>query len=136
MTPKDKPIIKVKEFLYRGKNLDFLKGLDVRELAKYLPSTPRRYILRNFDVVEKFLKKCEKKAQKKKRIKTHIRELVIVPKMVGLKILVHNGKSFQEFEVASEMIGHRLGEFSLTRSKVNHGSAGIGATKSSRSLKK
>ena len=136
MTPKEKIVIKSKEVFYRGKKVEELKELDVREFAKYLPSTPRRYILRNFDVVEKFLKKCEKKSAKKKKIKTHSREIVIVPKMIGSTISVHNGKSYADVLITTEMLGHRLGEFSLTRSKVNHGSAGIGATKSSRALKK
>lgn len=125
-----------KEALYRGKTVDFLKTLDVRESAKFLPSRSRRSILRNFDVIEKFIKSCEKKGTKNKRIKTHIRDMVIVPKLVGLTIAVHNGKDFQDVQILPEMIGHRLGEFAMTRSKVSHGAAGIGATKGSKTLKK
>lgn len=132
---KKQEVVK-KDVLYRGKNLDYLKTLDVRESAKYLPSGSRRYILKNFDVVEKFIKRCEKKISKNKRIKTHSREMVIVPKIVGLTIGIHNGKAFQDIQILPEMIGHRFGEFAMTRSKVAHGAAGIGSTKGSRALKK
>ncbi|MEK6855221.1 MAG: ribosomal protein S19 family protein [Nanoarchaeota archaeon] len=128
--------VKGKEILYRGKDIEFLKQLDVRESAKYLPSRSRRTVLRNFDKIERFIKRCEKKLSRNKKLKTHSRDLVIVPKLVGLTIAVYNGKHFQEVVVSSEMIGHRLGEFSPTRSKIVHGSAGIGATKSSRAQKK
>ena len=128
--------IKSKEHFYKGKTLEELKAMDIRESAKFLKSRSKRSVLRNFDVIEKFLKRCEKKIAKNKRIKTHARELVIVPRFVGLTIAVHTGKEFKEFEITHEMIGHRLGEFASTRGRVNHGSAGIGATKGSRAQKK
>lgn len=128
--------IRKKEQFYRGKSLEELKALDVRESAKFLPSRSRRSILRNFDTIQKFINRCEKKIAKNKKIKTHLRDIVIVPKLVGLNIGIYTGKAFQEIQITSEMIGHRLGEFALTRSRVNHGSAGIGATKSSRAQKK
>ena len=125
-----------KDTLYRGKTIEYLKTLDVRESAKFLPSPSRRFILRNFQSVEKFIKRCEKKTTENKKIRTHLRDLVIVPKLAGLSISVYNGRNFQEIQILPEMIGHRLGEFALTRSKVNHGEAGLGATKSSRTQKK
>ena len=133
---EEKQEIKKKDFFYRGKNLDYLKTLDVREFAKYLTSRSRRTIFRNFDKIEAFIKKCDKKLAKNKKIKTHLREIIIVPKMVGMIIAVHNGKNFQDIIITSEMIGHTLGEFAPTRQKVNHGAAGIGATKSSKTQKK
>jgi|SRR3989338_6035877 len=136
MAKKRKPEPIKKDVLYRGKTFEFLKTLDVRESAKFLPSRSRRSVLKNFDVVEKFIKMCDKKLALNKRIKTHKRNMVIVPRFVGLTIGIHNGKSFQDVVILPEMIGHRLGEFSLTRSKVAHGAAGIGSTKSSRTLKK
>ena len=129
-------LMKKKELMYRGKTLEELKTLDVRESAKFLPSRSRRTILRNFNQVENFIKRCEKKINKNKKIKTHLRDIVIVPKLVGLTISVHNGHNFHDLPITIEMIGHRLGEFSMTRGRVNHGSAGIGATKSSRAQKK
>ena len=53
-----------------------------------------------------------------------------------MTIGIHNGKAFQEITTTVEMIGHRLGEFAMSRGKVNHGAAGLGATKSSRTQKK
>jgi small subunit ribosomal protein S19 len=128
--------IESKTVTYRGKTLDYLKSLDVRESTKFLPARSRRSVLRNFDKVEKFIKSCDEKLANKKKIRTHLRDLIIVPKMVGLTIGIHNGKNFQDISLTHEMIGHRLGEFAPTRSKVTHSSAGIGATKSSRAQKK
>ncbi|MAE49883.1 30S ribosomal protein S19 [Candidatus Pacearchaeota archaeon] len=128
--------VKTKEQLYRGKPLAELQQMDVREVAKLLPSRSRRSVLRHFDVIEKFIARANTKTEKKKKIKTHNRDLVIVPHLVGLTISVHMGKAFEDIQITHEMIGHRLGEFALTRKQVKHGSAGIGATKSSRAEKK
>ena len=122
-----------KEFVYRGKLLSELKKLDVREFAKYLPSRERRSVLRHFDVVERFIKKCTENDSKGKQIKTHLRDMVIVPQMVGSAVKIHNGREFVNVKIMAEMLGHRLGEFSVTRKRVTHGAAGIGATKSSAS---
>ena len=132
----EKSEIKGKEYLYRGRTIDYLKGLDVRESAKFLPSASRRTVNKHFDLIEKFVKVCEEKSSRNKKIKTHLRDIVIVPRLVGHTIGIYNGKAFQEVSITIEMIGHRLGEFALTRSRVNHGSAGIGATKGSRAQKK
>ncbi|MBS3077478.1 ribosomal protein S19 family protein [Candidatus Pacearchaeota archaeon] len=128
--------VRKKEQNYRGKSLEELKELDVRESAKFMPSRSRRSVLRNFDVIQKFVKRCEKKLERNKRIRTHLRDIIIVPKLVGMTIGIHNGKAFQEITTTVEMIGHRLGEFAMSRGKVNHGAAGLGATKSSRTQKK
>lgn len=129
-------IMKSKEVIFRGKKLEDMKAMDVRESAKYMTSRSRRSVLRNFNVIEKFVKRVEKKLEKNKRIRTHNRDLVIVPKLVGLKIGVYNGQDFEDVIIMPEMIGHRLGEFALTRQRVRHGEAGIGATKGSKALKK
>ena len=82
---------------------------------------------------DEFIKE-KKKIGKKKIPKTHNREMVIVPKFVGWTIGVHNGKEFVQVRVTEEMLGHRLGEFALTRKGVKHGAAGVGATKGSAAL--
>ncbi|MEK6917416.1 MAG: 30S ribosomal protein S19 [Nanoarchaeota archaeon] len=123
---------KKKDFTYRGKNIEELKKLEVREFAKYIKSRARRAVLRNFQSIEKFLIRAKEKIEKNKQIKTHLRDLVIVPEMIGMKINVYNGHSFIPVEISGEMLGHRMGEFALTRGKVKHGSAGIGATKGSK----
>jgi small subunit ribosomal protein S19 len=127
----DEVIVKTKELFYRGRPIEELKSLSVRELAKYFPSRSRRTALRNFQAIENFIKSCEQKILANKKIKTHLRDIVIVPKMIGMAIQVHNGKAFNEVKITHQMIGHRLGEFSPTREKVMHGEPGIGATKSS-----
>jgi small subunit ribosomal protein S19 len=126
--------MKKKEFTYRGKTLEELKQMDIREFAKLLKSNEKRTALRQSDELQRFILKCNKKLKKNKLIRTHSRDLVIVPQMVGLRINVHNGKNFFPVDIIGEMLGHRLGEFSLTRSKVKHGAAGVGATKSSSAL--
>jgi small subunit ribosomal protein S19 len=123
-----------KEFFYRGKTLNELQRLDTREFAKLVGADSRRTLLRHFDVVERFVKKCQQRQSEGKQIRTHLRDLVIVPNMVGYQIGIHNGKEFFQVKIIPEMLGHRLGEFSQTRSKVEHGAPGIGATRSSAAL--
>lgn len=123
-----------KQFYYRGKTLEELKKLDIREFAKYLKSRMRRSILRNFDVEERFVKKCSDNESRGKPIRTNLRDLIIVPGMVGYQIHVYNGKDFLPVKIEAEMLGHRLGEFAFTRKPVKHGAPGIGATRSSASL--
>ena len=72
------------------------------------------------------------KISKNKNIKTHLRDMIIVPDMVGMKVQVYNGNSYVAFEIVTEMLGHKLGEFSPTRKRIQHGSAGVGATKGSK----
>lgn len=123
-----------KEFTYRGKTTDDLLKMDVREFAKLLPSRRRRTVLKNFDKIQKFAQRCKKKIQENKKIKTHERDIIIVPQMVGMKIHIHNGKEYNPVDMIWDMLGHYLGEFSLTRKKVAHSAPGIGATRSSASL--
>jgi small subunit ribosomal protein S19 len=130
----EKITLKKKEFTYRGKTLEELKQIELREFAKFLKSNERRTLLRQTDELQKFILRCNKKIQMKKPIKTHSRYLIIVPQMVGLKILIHKGDTFVPLEITGEMIGHRLGEFAVTRTKVKHGAAGVGATRGSASM--
>ncbi len=123
---------KKKEY-YRGKTIEELQALDIREFTKHLASRERRSVLRHFDVVEKFVRACRQKQLKNKPIKTHLRDLVVVPGLVGMTVQVYNGKEFSQVKIITEMLGHRLGEFALTRKTVKHGAPGIGATKSSAS---
>lgn len=128
--------IRKKEFTYKGKTIEELKVLDVREFAKYLKSRQRRSVLRQFQEIEKFINRAKEKIAKKKPIKTHQRALIITPEMVGMKIQIYNGRNFIPIEIIGEMLGHRFGEFALTRARIKHGSAGIGATKGSRAQAK
>jgi small subunit ribosomal protein S19 len=107
-----------KDQTFRGKTLDELKALDVREFAKLLSSNRKRNVLRNFQEHEKFLSLVRKKG--KKSIKTHKRDMVILPGLVGFKINIYNGKEFAPVEITFDMLGHKLGEFSMTRIKARH----------------
>lgn len=120
------------EFYYRGKKVG---DLSREEFIKLLPSEKRRKFRRGLTEQEnKLLKKLEKyKEQRgKKFVKTHCREMVILPEMVGHKIGVYNGKEFVPVEVREEMVGHHLGEFALTRKEVKHAAPGIGASRSTK----
>lgn len=121
--------LKRKEFTYRGKTLDELKKLDVREFAKYLRSRQRRSVLRQFQKIEEFVSRSKAKENKKKSVRTHQRDIVVVPGMVGMRINVYNGQKFIAVDIVGEMLGHKLGEFALTRARIKHGKAGVGATK-------
>ncbi|KAH8039692.1 hypothetical protein HPB51_008285 [Rhipicephalus microplus] len=70
--------------------------------------------------------------EKPEVVKTHLRDMLVVPEMVGSIVGVYNGKAFNQVEIKPEMIGHYLGEFSITYKPVKHGRPGIGATHSSR----
>jgi len=118
---------------YKGKTIEELKQLEVREAAKFLNSRCRRTVLRHHTDVEKFIAKCNASP---KRSKTHLRDMVILPQLVGCTVAVYSGQSFEDVIIIPDMIGHRLGEFVATRKRVVHGSAGIGATKSSKTAKK
>jgi len=113
-----------KEFMYRGKNLHELEKLSIAELAELFPSDIRRKIKRGFTEQEQTMLR---KLQKKGSVKTHCRDMIILPVMVGKTIKVHNGKEFADVMVTEEMIGHYLGEFSQTRRPIKHGNAGIAA---------
>lgn len=121
-----------KQFTFRGKTIEELKKLDVREFSRFLKSRERRTINRQFHEIEKFINRCNAKISKKKQIKTHDREMIVVPQFVGMRIQIHNGKSFIPIEITGEMLGHRLGEFAPTRGRVQHSKSGVGATKGSK----
>jgi|TARA_Y100000034_G_C6657157_1_gene287932 small subunit ribosomal protein S19 len=125
-----------KQFTYRGKTLDELKKLDVREFSKYLKSRQRRFVLRQFQKIEDFINRSKAKIAKNKAVRTHSRNLIITPEMVGMKIDVYNGRNFIRTEITGEMLGHKLGEFSPTRARIKHGKAGVGATKGTKSKSK
>lgn len=121
--------LKKKEFTYRGKTIEELKKLDVREFAKYLRSREKRNVLRQFQKIETFIERSKKKIKNKKSVRTHQRDLVVVPEMVGMRIQIYNGKAFISVDIIGEMLGHKFGEFALTRTRVKHSKAGVGATK-------
>ncbi|WP_456474540.1 30S ribosomal protein S19 [Candidatus Pyrohabitans sp.] len=122
-----------KEFKYRGYTLDELKKMSIDELIELLPARQRRSLKRGLTPLQKKLMEKMKKAMDGKRVKlrTHARDMIILPNMVGLTFEVHNGKEWARVEIKPEMVAHYLGEFAPTRRRVRHGSPGMGATRSS-----
>ncbi|MCL4400982.1 MAG: 30S ribosomal protein S19 [Candidatus Parvarchaeota archaeon] len=119
-------------YLFRGKTIEQLKAMPKEELVKLVNADARRVFKRGFSPEEKtLLEKIEKKMKNKKTIKTHVREMLILPNFVGLTINIHNGKEFVPVEIKPNMVFHRLGEYALTTKQVKHGSPGLRATRSS-----
>lgn len=120
-----------KEFTYRGKSLEELKGMELKEFIKLLPARERRSLKRGFTEQEKIFMR---EIRKKDNVKTHCRDLIILPELVGKKIRIHSGKEFFMVMIEPEMIGFRLGDFALTRKNISHSAPGVGATKSSSNI--
>jgi small subunit ribosomal protein S19 len=126
-----------KEFTYRSHTIDELQSMSMDEFIRLLPSRQRRSLQRGLTPEQRILLENIRGAKKalkeggKAVVKTHTRDMIILPEMVDVTILVHNGKEFTAVEIAPEMIGHYLGEFAITHKPVKHGSPGIGASRSS-----
>lgn len=119
-------------FLFKGKTIEELQKMSLEEFAKLLPARQKRTLLRGFNPKQKKL--LEKMRKFQKPVRTHCRELIIIPEMIGKKILLYNGKEWITVDLKPEMVGRRLGEFALTRKRVLHSAPGVGATKSSKFL--
>jgi len=126
-----------REFTYRGFTLEQLQEMSMDEFIMLLPARQRRSLQRGLSPEQRTLLAKVRKAKEAMRkgqnitIKTHARDMVILPEMVGLTIRVHNGKEFVPVEIKPEMIGRYLGEFAITNKPVKHGTPGIGASRSS-----
>ncbi|MDN7012375.1 30S ribosomal protein S19 [Methanoculleus sp. FWC-SCC3] len=118
------------EFTYRGYSVADLQQMALSELLPLMPARARRKFDRGLSREhEKLLADLRSGDEK---IRTHLRDMIIMPEMVGRTIEIHNGKEFQKVEIQPEAVFHYLGEFALTRRRIAHGSAGIGATRSSK----
>ncbi|WP_255191543.1 30S ribosomal protein S19 [Natronobeatus ordinarius] len=124
------------EFTYRGHTLEELQEMELEDVAELLPARKRRSIVRGLDEEQqKLLEKAREKDEQETAnspIRTHLRDMPVLPEFVGLTFAVYSGQEFGRVRVEPEMIGHYLGEFQLTRNSVEHGQAGIGATRSSK----
>ena len=127
-----------KEFHYRGYGLTDLLAMSMDEFIRLLPSRQRRSLQRGLSPDQRKLLETIRKmkqgpaeGEKANTIKTHARDMIILPEMVGATVLVHNGKEFVALEIKPEMIGHYIGEFAITNKPVKHGVPGIGASRSS-----
>jgi small subunit ribosomal protein S19 len=118
-----------KEFKYRGKSIEELKSMTIKEVSELFPARSRRSLKNGLTEDQKIILKKIKNNDN--NLKTHCRDMIILPEMIDAAIKIHNGKEFVTITIQPEMIGHFLGEFALTRKIVSHSSPGVGATKSS-----
>ncbi|XP_073015027.1 small ribosomal subunit protein uS19-like isoform X2 [Primulina eburnea] len=128
-----------RKFNYRGVDLDALLNVSNDEIVKLFNARARRRFQRGFKrnpmALIKKLRKAKQEApqgEKPTLVRTHLRNMIIVPEMIGSVLGVYNGKTFNPVEIKPEMIGHYLAEFSISYKPVKHGRPGIGATHSSR----
>ena len=127
-----------KVFTYRGKTLEEMQSMGLHQLSELMPSRARKSLKKGFN--KYLMKKIEKALEVKKMgkfpkaIRTHCRDTIIIPQMVGFLFAVYKGNSFETIEIKQEMLGHYLGEMVMTRKRVTHGKAGIGATRSSTAI--
>jgi small subunit ribosomal protein S19 len=124
--------VRKKEFRYQGKTLEELQKLSMEELLPLLPSRSRRTLKRGLSKDENKLMEDIKILKHGDLIRTHCRNMIILPDFVGHNILIYNGKEFERVNIQPQMIGHYLGEFALTRKKVKHTGPGVGATRGSK----
>ena len=127
-----------REFRYRGYTVEELRKMPLEKLVEILPARQRRSLRRGLtEQQRKLLEKVRKARELKERtgkqpiIRTHVRDMIILPEMVGVTVYVYNGKEFVPVEIKPEMIGHYLGEFAQTCKRVEHGEPGLKATRSS-----
>ncbi|UPM42526.1 30S ribosomal protein S19 [Halocatena salina] len=124
------------EFTYRGHTLSELREMELSEFAELLPARKRRTIERGLTTEQQklFEKATERDVEESanRPLRTHLRDMPILPEFVEKTFAVYDGEEFERVYVEPEMLGHYLGEFVLTRQSVEHGQAGIGATRSSK----
>ena len=120
-----------KEFTYRGMTLDKLQELNFKEFMDIIPSRQRRTFRRGLSKEQaKLITDSNNKPDKV--LRTHRREMIIIPQFVGRTFAVHNGKEFVNLDIMPEMIGLYFGELAPTRTSPTHTGPGVGATKSSK----
>ncbi|KAL1776444.1 40S ribosomal protein S15 [Sigmodon hispidus] len=127
-----------RKFTYLGVDLDQLLDMSYEQLMQLYSAPQRRCLNHSLRRKQHSLLKRLRKAkeappmEKPEVVKTHLRDMIILPEMVGSMVGIYNGKTFNQVEIKPEMIAHYLGEFSITYKPVKHGRPGIGATHSSR----
>lgn len=123
-----------RQVLYKGIDIDKIVGMSYEDFLKTIPSNSRRTLKRMGAQVKKFIEKLRKHDFSKKPMKTHYRQMVILPEMLNKRFLVYNGKEYVELLVTPEKLGKKLGEYSITIKMVKHSGPGIGATRGSKSV--
>lgn len=119
-------------FTYRGFTMDELKQKSMDEFISLLPSRQRRSLTRGMSTQHiKLMERMIASKESKRPVRTHCRDFIILPELIGATVLVYNGKEFLRVNLVPEMLGHYLGEFAPTCKQVKHSTPGIGATRSS-----
>ncbi|MEO9295226.1 MAG: 30S ribosomal protein S19 [Nitrososphaera sp.] len=128
----------VREFKFKGYTPEQLQSLSIENVLPLLNSRQRRSLDKRVstymnDDKRKLREKIKlaREGKLKGNIRTHVRDMIILPDMIGLTIMVHNGKEFAQVAIRPEMIGHYLGEYAITNKRVQHGAPGVGASRSS-----
>jgi len=124
----------VKEFAYRGMAHEELENLSLEKLFQLFTARQRRSLTRGItDNKRKLIEeiKAAKAGRSTVPIKTHVRDLIVLPYMGGVTVNVCSGKEFVPVGIVEEMIGHYLGEYVITNKRVQHGAPGVGASRSS-----
>ena len=124
----------VRKFTYRGLPQKELEKLPLDKLLKLFPARIRRSLTRGINDNKRKLIgeiKATKEGKLKTPINTHLRDLIILPYMVGTTVNVYSGKEFVPVTITSEMVSHYLGEYVITNKRVSHGAPGVGASRSS-----
>ena len=129
----------VREFTYRGLSQKELEELPLDKLLKLFPARIRRSLTRAntgksvFENKRKLIGeiKAAKEGKLKTPINTHLRDLIILPSMIGTTVNVFSGKEFVPITITTEMVGHYAGEYVITNKRVSHGAPGVGSSRSS-----
>jgi small subunit ribosomal protein S19 len=121
-----------RDFLYRGRSVEELKSISMDEFIRMLPSRMRRSLRRGITDAQRIvIEKIRASQPEDKPVKTHARNLIILPEMIGKTVHVFNGLEFIEVKIDIKKVGHYLGEYAITNRPVRHGRPGIGASRSS-----
>ena len=122
----------VKEFTYHGLSKEELSNIPNEKLLKFFTARIRRSLTRGTmsDDKKKLMEEMRDK-NNKNPIKTHLRDVIILPYMIGKTVQVFSGKEFVPIIITIQMVGHYLGEYVITNKRVNHGAPGVGASRSS-----
>ena len=128
----------VREFKFKGYTPEQMQSLSIENLLPLLNSRQRRSLDKR---VSSYMNDDKRKLREelklardgklKGQLRTHTRDMIILPDMVGLTIFVHNGKDFVQVSIRPEMIGHYIGEYAITNKRVQHGTPGVGVSRSS-----
>ncbi|XP_059157007.1 uncharacterized protein LOC131941645 [Physella acuta] len=128
-----------RKFTYRGVDLDQLLDMSLEQLSDVFNCRQHRRLNRGLKskplALIKRLRKAKTEAghlKEREVVKTHLRDMIIVPEVIGSIFGVYNGETFIQVEIKPAMVGHYLGEFSITYNHVKHNIPGIFATHSSR----